>query len=117
MLTICIGTKITRVVSRKPHTLVFGKKPPVTLNRFAASKPLLSSDAFRQIPSTQYMIPDHFWTDVCQESNGFFGCQDKYDKGRKLKSHNIEITSTPHGFLLTADDSHVVPIFDKAGRA
>ena len=61
------------------------------LNRFVASEALLSSDTFRRTLSTRYAIPDHFWTDACQRSNGFFGCQDTYDEERKLKTHSIDI--------------------------
>ena len=63
----------------------------MTFNRFAASGAFLSSDTFRQNLSTRYMIPDHFWTDACQHSNGFFGCEDTYDEGRKLKVHSIDL--------------------------
>ncbi len=63
----------------------------MTLNRFAASGAFLSSDTFRQNLSTRYMIPDHFWTDTYKHSNGFFGCEDIYDEGRKLKVHSINL--------------------------
>ena len=61
------------------------------LNRFIASEALLSSHTFRRTLSTRYMIPDHFWTDAYQRSNGFFGCQDTYDEEGKLKTHSIDI--------------------------
>ncbi len=61
------------------------------LNRFFASEALLSSNTFRRTLSTRYMIPDHFWTDACQRSNGFFGCQDACDEEGKLKTHSIDI--------------------------
>ena len=63
----------------------------MTLNRFIASEAILSSDTFRRTLSTRYMIPDHFWTDTYQRSNGFFGCQDTYDEEGKLKIHSIDI--------------------------
>ena len=37
------------------------------------------------------MIPDHFWADAYQRSNGFFGCQDTCDEEGKLKIHSIDI--------------------------
>ena len=61
------------------------------LNRFITSEALSSSTTFRRALSTQYMIPDHFWTDACQRSNGFFGCQDTYDEEGKLKTHSSDI--------------------------
>ena len=58
---------------------------------FITSEALLSSDTFRQTLSTQYVIPDHFWTDAMQRSNGFFGCQDIYDEEGKLRTHSIDM--------------------------
>ena len=62
------------------------------LNRFIALEAVLSSNTFRRTLSTRYMIPNHFWTDACQRSNGFFGYQDAYHEEGKLKTHSIGMT-------------------------
>lgn len=62
------------------------------------------------------MIPDHFWTDACQRSNGFFGCQDTYDEERKLNTHSNDLAIVKTTcLLLTADHSYMVPILGKTG--
>ena len=63
----------------------------MTINSFVASEAIFSSDAFRRTLSNRYLIPDQFWTDACQRSNGFFGCQDAYDEEGKLKTHSIDM--------------------------
>lgn len=61
------------------------------------------------------MIPDCFWTDAFQRSNGFFGCQDIYDEEGKLETHSIDIVIVQFAFLLTVGRSYMVPIHSKAG--
>lgn len=92
MLTNCVDMTMTITVSCKLYNSSnYGDKPPLTLYRFAASEAHSSSDTFRQNLSSRYMIPDHFWTDACKRSNGFFGCQDIYNEERKLDIHSINI--------------------------
>ena len=92
MLTNCVGMTSTIPKSCKLHNFRTSWQGWMILNRFVASEALLSSDTLRRTLSTRYVIPDHFWTDACQRSNGFFGCQDTYDEERKLKTHSIDIT-------------------------
>ena len=86
------------------------------LNSFITSETLLSSETFRRTLSTRYVIPDYFWTDTFQRSNGFFGCHDLYDEEGKLKTHSIDIpivqSTQP---LLTLDHSNMLPVHSKAG--
>ena len=63
----------------------------VTQDSFATSRQFLSNNAFRQSVSRRYAIPDHFWDDTYQLSNGFFGCQDVNDKEGKLNVHSMNL--------------------------
>ena len=56
------------------------------------------------------MIPDHLWTDACQRSNGFFGCQDTYDEGRKLKVHETSADELTLDVDTLTSSSHRTPV-------
>ena len=54
--------------------------------RFASSDTIFESEDLRSCISSVYDIPPVFWSESCQKSNGFFGCQDIANEDGLLKS-------------------------------
>ena len=60
----------------------------MTVISFAHIEPFLRSEPLRQRLSSRYRIPNCFWSEACQRSNGFFGCSDAFDNKMKLQRHS-----------------------------
>ena len=86
-----------------------------THNRFTSSKTFLDSIDLRRDLSTCCQIPAHFWTDICQEASGFFGCQDILDKKLQVKGYSMFVP-TPQASLSDRAVRHMVPILDQANK-
>lgn len=77
----------------------------MTSNSFADPETFLLNEQFRQSLCTRYGIPEYFWTEACQRSNGFFGCQDMYDEAQRSRIHSINIPSSWEAWILTHSGS------------
>ncbi len=58
-------------------------------NSFASVKTLAQREDLCFGLSSRYAIPRVFWTPLCRNSNGFFGCENLYNVDGNVEGHSI----------------------------
>lgn len=86
-----------------------------THRRFASSAIFLESVDLRRDLSGHCQIPACFWTAICQDASGFFGCRDILDNGQQVKGYSMFV-SMPEASLSDRAVRHMVPFSDQATK-
>ena len=68
-----------------PHRYFIPANPG---HRFASFAVLIDREDLRFDLSNSYAIPQVFWTPLCRNSNGFFGCKTSYDIDGNIEGHS-----------------------------